>query len=71
MMRSIISRLSNTGRALLFILLAALLYSLVPLAIDKLGSSRLPFVVGAGITLGYAIYTEIARRQSTSQHRIT
>ena len=60
-----------TRQALKYVAWAALLFSSVPLAIDKLGSSRVPFVVGAGITVGYAIFTEVARRISSSQHQVT
>lgn len=60
-----------TRQAFGYILLAAGLYSLVPFAVDKSGSSQSPFIVGAGITVGYAIYTELARRRMTNENSLT
>ena len=71
MTRSTKTRVGATRRAFAYVMAAAMLYSLVPLTIDTLGSSRVPFIVGAGITLGYAVFTEMARRRSSRQYSIT
>ena len=65
------ARPTAVRQAVVYVAAAALLYSLVPLAVDVLGSSEMPFVVGAGITVGYALFTEVARRRSVTRFAAT
>ena len=46
---------TDTGTAALLMILAALGYSFVPLAVDKIGHFNDPFIAGAGFAIGKAI----------------
>lgn len=49
-------------QAVAYVGIAALLYSVVPLAIDASDSSSAPLTVGAGIVVGFLAYTAALRR---------
>ena len=53
--------LDDTQRAFCYIGIAALLYSLIPLAVDYAGSTEFPLTVGAGFAVGTVISSIIIR----------
>ena len=57
----------NTKWALLYVTIAAILFSLIPLGINRSGSEGRPLSVGAGFIIGFVIFSVMARRlHSTS-----
>ena len=60
---------SNTAAGVQFIAVAALLYSLIPVALDFLVDGTVPLTVGFGTVIGYIVALEIDRRRLAARVR--